>query len=728
VAAVVPLTGAAADPTLMPDFPGLADAASCREWDPGMPIDLDAIREQDEAYWEAHRGTPKAFVTLGCARRLWRNRFGAATAIRFERRDRDALASSLLGGLEPRDLGLVFSPVREAGRRAGTGGVDFGQLFLSLSFFIIVAALMLTGLLFALGSEQRSRETGILRALGFTAGTVQRLHLAEGLLLALIGAVIGTVLGIAYNQSVLELLATVWKGAVGTAAIEPQLQPLTMASGLLAGTCTAWLAMWLAVRRQVRRPVPALLGAVARASWRWRQPRPNGALAIAVVGVLGVAAILALVGPGRGREAAAAFWGAGFLMLATCLASLHALLCQRARRRGGRRPGLVGLGLDNAARKRRRSVTAAALLASGVFLVVAVAANRHRVDSGADQRTSGTGGFAFWGETGLPLQLDLDEAGNRRFFGLAPNTPGLDFVQLRRRAGDDASCLNLNRVGQPHILGVPTEELAARGAFSFVTLADRVDPASPWHALELDLGPAVVPAVADQTVIIWGLGMQLGDELTYVDERGQELKLRLVGGLANSIFQGHLLIDEDAFVAHFPSVSGARVLLVDAPTSGRDELADTLRRTMQGWGLELIPTAERLAAFTEVEHTYLSIFLALGGLGIILGTVGMGVIVLRDVLEQRGELALLRAIGFSRSELHRILLAEYLLVLVAGILCGVVSALVAVLPALLAPGAEIPFGAVGAALALILGSGVLWVVLATSLATRGDLLPALRQE
>ena len=46
---IVPLEGAAADPTLMPDFPGLADAENCRDWEPGIPVDLDKIRPKDEA-------------------------------------------------------------------------------------------------------------------------------------------------------------------------------------------------------------------------------------------------------------------------------------------------------------------------------------------------------------------------------------------------------------------------------------------------------------------------------------------------------------------------------------------------------------------------------------------------------------------------------------------------------------------------------------------------------
>ena len=60
-------------------------------------------------------------------------------------------------------------------------------------------------------------------------------------------------------------------------------------------------------------------------------------------------------------------------------------------------------------------------------------------------------------------------------------------------------------------------------------------------------------------------------------------------------------------------------------------------------------TAERLAAYLSVENTYLTTFQALGGLGLVLGSLGMAVVLLRAIWERRAELALLRALGYRRS-------------------------------------------------------------------------------
>src|SRR5205085_880266 len=45
IRAILPLEGAAVDRDLMPNIPGLADKKDCRDWEPGVPIDLDKIRD-----------------------------------------------------------------------------------------------------------------------------------------------------------------------------------------------------------------------------------------------------------------------------------------------------------------------------------------------------------------------------------------------------------------------------------------------------------------------------------------------------------------------------------------------------------------------------------------------------------------------------------------------------------------------------------------------------------
>jgi ABC-type antimicrobial peptide transport system permease subunit len=198
--------------------------------------------------------------------------------------------------------------------------------------------------------------------------------------------------------------------------------------------------------------------------------------------------------------------------------------------------------------------------------------------------------------------------------------------------------------------------------------------------------------------------------------------------LASSILQGSLIIAEDEFIKHFPSEDGYRMFLVDTPAGSADAVAEKLTFALRDFGIEFTQSKQRLAAFGAVENTYLSIFQMLGGLGLIIGSVGLGLVVLRNMLDRRGELAMLRAVGFDKVTLKRLVFYEHSWLLLSGLVCGVVTALVAIGPALKSPGAEIPYFSMSLTIIAIGINGFLWIWLATTIALRGKILEALRNE
>ncbi len=147
-------------------------------------------------------------------------------------------------------------------------------------------------------------------------------------------------------------------------------------------------------------------------------------------------------------------------------------------------------------------------------------------------------------------------------------------------------------------------------------------------------------------------------------ETGETVRLRLVGLLKHSIFQSELLVSEANFTAHFPDRSGYGYFLVETDRPG--ETGALLERRLQDAGLDATPTSARLAHFRTVENTYLSTFQTLGGLGVLLGTIGLGIVMVRNVVERRAELAALRALGFRRALLSGLLCVENGFLMVAG--------------------------------------------------------------
>lgn len=709
---------------LTPKFPGLTDVNRCREWDLGIPMDESLLRDApNEAYWERYRTLPKAVVTLNAGQAMWANRFGKVTGLR-RAGPAEASVAELRARLDPRSLGFVFLPVREQALHAVDQGMDFGGLFLGMSFFLIVAALLLTAMLFAFGVEQRSNELGLLAAVGYRPHDLRRLLLLEGTLLASLGAGVGALAGTLYTRALVHSLAHDWQGAVAGAAIRYHAEPATLAIGAVSSVVCAVLALALAVWRQSRRTprellqldatlTAAELSARVRTGWKARL--------VAGTGLLGAATLIAWIGLAQPDHAVEVFFGAGALLLLAGLAGAKLLLARLDS--ASRQPrNLLQLGRRNVARRVGRSLAVITLLASGSFMVFAVSAMKHDVETTAHRRDSGTGGYAFLAETSFDVPDDISTLEGRKALMVDSDDspPDHSIVPIKVRDGDDASCFNLNRAQSPRLLGVDPSRFAGTGAFA------RKPGHDPWAALGQVEADGTIPVLAgDGNTLMYGLGRKAGDVLTLRDERGAPLRIRLVGALpqAVSIFQGTLIMRMEAFNSRFPS-AGYRLALLGPAPAARQALAGLAMRLGRA-GFDVTPTGRRLAEFLAVEAAYLEIFLVLGGLGLLLGSLGLAIMVFRNVFERRGELAMLLCMGFTRAETARMVASEHLLLLVLGLGIGVGASAVAIWPSLLAPGVDVPYALLGWLLAGMLILGVVWTLAATRLALRGNLVAAI---
>ena len=124
--------------------------------------------------------------------------------------------------------------------------------------------------------------------------------------------------------------------------------------------------------------------------------------------------------------------------------------------------------------------------------------------------------------------------------------------------------------------------------------------------------------------------------------------MRIVGLLENSVLQGNLVIAEDAFKTHFPSDGGYEMFLVDVAGDEKEKTIGEVTKGLDQRGVAFESAPERLAAYAQVQNTYISIFSVLGGLGVLLGTVGVGLLIARNVLERRAEMGVMNALGFRR--------------------------------------------------------------------------------
>lgn len=748
--ALLRLSGGAADPRLAPRYPGITTAESLTDWDAPFPVDLRRIRPRDERFWAAHRATPKAFISLEDGVRMWirdGERFGRLTSIRVPsaalrdagvQRPADALNDELAELVAPADLGLRFEPVRRQALQASQGNVDFGGLFIGFSFFLIVAALLLGAMLMRLAVEQRAGELGLLLAIGHAPRQIRRGLLMEGAALALGGATIGAAAGVGYAALMLWGLETLWSDAVRISRLELHVSIASVAIGALATFALSLGALALTTRGLLRRPPRRLMSGGAALEGTLRRERGLGWIVPGVAGaaalLLGAAAALGWIAQSAGYFlTGAAALGCGVLVIRAALldAPRWRLVKSPSSDDVDRRMSSAGFVLRSAARRPGRSLLTVGLVAMATFLIVSLEAFRIVDVGAAGDRGGPSGGFAYIAESAAPLVDDLNTETGREHLSLSDELSAAlsqaHVQRLRLRPGDETSCLGLYRAANPRLAGAP-RDLLERGGFRFAAVESR-DAATrenPWRLLEQDFPDGAIPAIGDEAAVRWQLHSGLGQDLEIIDERGQPQRLRFVALLSGSALQSELIVAESAFLRLFPGTTGYRLFLIDAPRAGA-ELATALERELAAYAFDAEPIARRLAEYASVQNTYIRTFQALGAIGLLLGTLGLSVVMLRNVLERRGELALMRAVGFRRATLARLVLSENAALAGAGLIVGTGSALVAVLPSLRA-GAPPPWVSMFGLLAATFAFAMLSVSVAARSAFRAPLLGALRAE
>ena len=749
---------AATDRGLVPLVRGITDAKTYNDWKQPFPMKLNRLTGRDEGYWEEHRALPKIFVSLKTAQRLWQSRYGKLTSFRVAPAADADLAQSvqqfeaaLLKHVDAEQVGLAFLPVKWQGLQAASGTTDFTGLFIGFSFFVIASAMVLIGLLFRLSVERRVSQIGLLIAVGFENRQVRRLILLEGLSVAVVGGVVGSVAAVGYKDLMVFALKSPdwWGGALGTQFLTVHVTPLSLIAGFVISVLVATSALLLALRglkqitpRQLLAGTsePALSADAIALGGRKQRKIARACFAISIpIVALGLFGLIPSSEAFSGLSwLIVAFFTVGMLLFVGSLQQLSASLIGQSRWmvRGAGLLAVCRLGFRNAARNRDRSVLSTALIASATFVIVAVAAGRRDPSVESPELNSGNGGFVLVAESATSVLPDLNNAAGREKAGiLTTDKPELaklledsEVFSFRVRPGENASCLNLYQTHLPTILGVP-ESLLKRGGFKFIDQRK----ADYWKLLADPRDDGLIPVVGDMNTLMFSLHQGPGSTIAVPQS---ESKLAVVGMLDSSVFQGVLLMSEANFQKLFPEQVGYRYFLIGAKSERRDRggfsaaevasLSSVLEGGLTPYGFDAERVADRIAAFLIVQNTYLSTFQTLGGLGLLLGTLGLATVMLRNVVERRSELALLAAVGFRPGSIRLMVLAENALLLVFGLAVGTGCALLAMLPHLLNVGADTPWLSGAKLLLLVFIAGMTAASFAVREAARTPIVSTLR--
>ncbi len=792
---IVPIEKIAADINLIPDFPGVSDSNDISEWDPPFPFDNSLIRANDEAYWDEYKSAPKAFISLETGKKLWENRFGDLTTIRMTsspnldiNETRRLFESELLKNIDPEQLGFQFLNLRSEGLQSAKGSSDFGMLFSSMSGFIIIAVALLVGMVFRIGVEQRSREIGILQAVGYPLARIRRSFLLEGTVISFFGCLLGCLLAVGYANLMIYGLKTWWLPAIGT----PFLKVHVGFWSLICGTFVSFIVIMFTIYKTIGKmgkisTVSLLEGESdfansSSSKHKEKNTRISGRRLLIMVAVV-IGLFLGIMDTGRTFTGD---WSSiiniliiGSILLLTFRVSLRWFLKKKPNQnselinqnvrsltiyycssiligvmltiipfvsafaeivvnvlenpavrfltvtsivmglsllffeywlnshRESKRLSRMQFTLKNSARQPTRSRTCVATISLACCIIVAVGANR--------QESTPESEFAFIAESSLPLHHSLNTADGRFELGFDEEESEVlsksVIYPFRVLPGEDVSCLNLYRPEKPQIIGASSSLLSD----------------DTWkHLREFKSVNGRIPAIGDENSLRWILHHNPDEDLVIEDEFGESLGLKLKT-IKNSLFQSQLIISESDFTKHFPSQNGYQFFLIKTPTEMQAKTSQILEKTLQDYGFDVTLTSQRLANFRSVQNTYISTFQSLGGLGIILGTLGLALVLLRNIMERKGELATLRAFGFRRGLLSRMLFLESSFLLIIGMSIGIVTGLFGVFNSL-GELPTFPWISLTITLLFILSFGIIANAIAVFFALRMPLLSTLKSE
>jgi len=708
----------------------------------GSRLDLEVVRILPRlglaGYWTGLEGTStNAFVAPGTLRDLVGNRPprnavppSNSVLVSNEGDVKGGVTrSEEVSGVITQELGGV--PVRvhrvkeEKLDEAEAQGEEFGNLFLAIGSFAIIAGTLLLVNIFVMLAEERKSQLGMLRAVGMRRSFLVRAFIIEGTLYAVVASIIGALLGIGVGWAIVKLAAPIFgsfedfaldlrfdfespsliqgfsQGLLGSLVtialtslrisriniirairdlpepIDPTARRRTrVIGGLIAALAAAWfvtsmtnVSSWagaiLGLPIAIYALVPLASGTIGKR---------NSLIAASVVGLAwGVLGNGILGGTFFEAGEMFAFVLQGVLLTFSAvmlLSQLQENLGSFVRRIAARRLP-VRLSVAYPLARRFRTGLTLGMFALVIFTMTFIAVLSNVFGGQIDTAVRKEGGFEILATSSqtAPVKASVleDEEGVESVAGLLSGPALWESDAVPEPQPWPASAIDRDFIdGGPPVLSEHAESFD--------------NAAQAWDAILEDPNKIIVAAFFLQQ----GAGgppatiVEVGDRVTMIDPRTGEGRQRTIVGFVENDW---------AFSGAYMSKGSMREVLGDlaAPNryyvnveEGADEVA--VARSLQGGfvenGLEADSIRSLIEDFLGANLQFFQLMQAYLALGLIVGIAGLGVVMIRAVRDRRREVGVLRALGFVPPQVRRAFVLESAFVAIEGILIGAVLALV----------------------------------------------------
>ncbi|AWT41776.1 MULTISPECIES: ABC transporter permease [Streptomyces] len=601
--------------------------------------------------------------------------------------------------------------LKTAGERAKSAAEQLGTfldvikyVMLGFAGIAVLVGVFLIVNTFAMLIAQRTRELGLLRALGADRRQVRRSVLTEAVLLGVVGSTVGLAAGIGLAIGLIRLMSVFGMNLKTTEMVVGWGTPVT---AYVVGVGVTFVAAYLPARRAAAvSPMAALQDAEIAGVGR---PLRTRAVVGGVVGAVGAAALAGCAVATR-TASAASLLGLGVVLtlIATVIAG-PLLVRPVIRVLGAAFPALFGsvgrMSQRNALRNPRRTGATAAALMVGLALVGGMSVASASMSESFDRQIDRTLGadFVVQNANFVPFSQEITDR--------VRGTDGVGLVVRQRFA--------------PLAVRLPDGERLETTATGYDPRLDEV------AHVTYTAGDSAAALAAGQLAMDAGFardhGVRPGSVLPVEFPGGRTARLT-VGALTDQDqaegfgTRGGMFLGLATVEKYIPGGQDSALYVNAAPGTGADALRARLERTLEPYPQVQV---RNLADYKELVHDQIAVLLylvyALLGLAIVIAVLGVVNTLALSVVERTREIGLLRAIGLARRQLRRMIRLESVVIAVFGAVLGLALGLVwgvctqQVLALQGMKALAVPWGTI---VAVVIGSAVVGVAAA--------LLPALR--
>ncbi|RFU85658.1 hypothetical protein DY218_16330 [Streptomyces triticagri] len=557
------------------------------------------------------------------------------------------------------ELGSAYE-LKTADEQAESAAADFGSfldvikyVMLGFAGIAVLVGIFLIVNTFSMLIAQRTRELGLMRALGADRRQVRRSVLTEALLLGLVGSTLGLLTGIGLAAGLIELMGLLGMNLDTTEMVIGWVTPV---AAYVVGVGVTFVSAYLPARRAARvSPMAALSDVEVTGVGR---PLTVRAIVGGVTGAAGVAALAGCAAADR-TGTAAPLLGLGVVLTLIAMVIAGPLLVRPVIRvLGSAFPAVFGsvgrMSQRNALRNPRRTGATAAALMVGLALVGGLSVASESMSASFDREIDRTLGADF----------------------IVQNTNFMPFPdEIRERVQEaDGSGLVVRQRFVPLELRLPDGKRVESTAGAYESGLDEV---AKIDYAQGDSAAVLAPdRIAMDVEFAKDHGVRLNGKIPVEFPGGRKASLTVgaftdLGSTTGPGSEGGLVMGFDTAQKYLPDGQDS-ALYVNASKGGdKDALRAELEKALDPYPQVQVRDQ---ADYKELVRGQIAVMLylvyALLGLAIIIAVLGVVNTLALSVVERTREIGLLRAIGLGRRQLRRMIRLESVVIAVFGAVLG----------------------------------------------------------